>query len=604
MATGTTTSSPLGPAAPSRPDPPGDVLAGGADAATAADVVRLEVEGDLDLTTSAQLQERIEGAGRSSVRAVVVDLSHVAFIDCHGLGVLLAARTQLGTRLVLLAPAPVVTHLLAMTGTQHHFDAPDAGSGTSTESPDDGPAPSGGTSHGGPATGDSATGDSATGGTATGGTATGGTATGGTATGGTATGDGATDDAATGDPTASSTPWSEEVLRVVTEAVEQLQLERPADLWLATRVEGDHQVVAAAAGPWSGEVPTGTTLPWRGTLEATDDLDGSAWPVTDADELLGRGSGTGRPLGVGGSTGALLLAGEEVVGTVCGFTSRTTTTEDPLDAAAPVVRLLGQVLSLALTAVRAQGVSRDLAETDVLTGLRNRRGWQECLARESGRCSRYGTRAGVVAIDLDGLKATNDTYGHPAGDALLVATAEVLRRTCRPSDVLARPGGDEFAVLAVEADPAALAALSARIGEHLHAAGIPASVAAAPHEVTGPLEDTWARADEQMYAVKALRRTGTATSASHVAEHAAASAVLRFYAQERLLPTSTAPAGEEEERSSTASRLDFIHRARGAGLSPAQVRGALALRHSPTRPSQQLQDLLQARLALPDGRRA
>jgi len=501
-------------------------------APTAGDVVRLEVAGDVDLTTSAQLRDRLEGAGRSSVRAVVVDLSGVDFIDCHGLGVLLTAQTELGARLLLEAPAPVVTRLLELTGTQHRFDPPPAGTGTSSDV-DDGPGPTVATS---------------------------------------------TNDAPPphGAATASA-PWSPDVLSAVSGSVEHLQRCCPADLWVATRIEGEHQVVTAAAGPWASELPAGTTLPWRRPLGATDDLDGSAWPVTDADELLGQGTGTGRRLAVAASTGALLLAGDEVVGTVCGFTSRATTAE-PLAAAAPVVHLLGQLLSFGLSAGRERAVASDPAQVDALTGLRDRRGWQERLAREDGGPS---TRAGVVAIALDGLRTTNDTYGHPAGDALLVATAEVLRRTCRPGDVLARPGGDEFTVLAFEADPAALTALSARVGHHLHAVGIPASVVAVPQELPLTLEDTWARADRELHAVKALRRARATQPAPPGGEDAVATDVLGFYEREGLLPASSTRSGEEErETGSTASRLDFIHRARGAGLSPDQVRGALALRHS------------------------
>ena len=513
MTTGTSTARSWTPASPPRPQPCE------VPPRTSQDVA-LEVVGDVDLSTAAALEDRLERAGQATGGTVVVDLSRVVFIDCHGVDVLIAARTRLGSRLVLRAPAPVVTRLLELTGTAHHFEDPSTGDGT-------------------PADGDR--------------------------------------------PVPGSTPWSQEVAGAMTAAVEHLQLEHPAQAWLATRVEGDHHVIAAAAGPWAGELPAGTELPWRRPLGQADDLADTAWPVTDAAELLGAGAGTGRPLAVAASTGVLLLAGGEVAGTVCGFTSRTTTAR-PLTAAAPLLRLLGKVLGVTLTTGRDHAVARDLAEIDALTRLRNRRGWKEALTRESARTARYGTDAGIIAIDLDALKATNDTYGHHAGDALLVATAEALRRTCRPSDVLARLGGDEFAVLAVQADPAALTALTTRIIDDLAAARIPASVAAAPHEPTTTLENTWAEADRAMCAVKALRRAQT-TAVPPGDEDAPATTVLSFYDTEGLLPTSPPRSGEEQDRSSTASRLDFIHRARQAGLSPTQIRGALALRHSPATPS-------------------
>ena len=91
---------------------------------TAGGAVQVEVVGDVDLTTAGQLQARLQDAGRSPLRTVVVDLSRVVFIDCHGLGVLLTARAQIGPRMVLGALAPAVTSLLELTGTGHHFATP------------------------------------------------------------------------------------------------------------------------------------------------------------------------------------------------------------------------------------------------------------------------------------------------------------------------------------------------------------------------------------------------------------------------------------------------------------------------------------------------
>ena len=93
-----------------------------------------------------------------------------------------------------------------------------------------------------------------------------------------------------------------------------------------------------------------------------------------------------------------------------------------------------------------------LIDHDFLTGLFNRRRFQEELAREVERMSRYGAEGAVLMIDLDNFKEVNDTFGHKAGDDLLRGVAGALRHRMRHTDVLARVGGDEFAMLLPETD--------------------------------------------------------------------------------------------------------------------------------------------------------
>lgn len=93
-----------------------------------------------------------------------------------------------------------------------------------------------------------------------------------------------------------------------------------------------------------------------------------------------------------------------------------------------------------------------LADHDPLTGLLNRRRFNEELERELARARRYGGRAALLVIDVDRFKLVNDSLGHRAGDDVLRAVAETLRRRLRTTDVVCRIGGDEFAVLALSAD--------------------------------------------------------------------------------------------------------------------------------------------------------
>jgi diguanylate cyclase (GGDEF)-like protein len=89
-----------------------------------------------------------------------------------------------------------------------------------------------------------------------------------------------------------------------------------------------------------------------------------------------------------------------------------------------------------------------LSRTDVLTGLRNRRYFQERLEEEFARASRYGHPLSLLLIDVDRLKQVNDRHGHKSGDLALGRAAAAIRTGSRAGDIGARWGGDEFALLA------------------------------------------------------------------------------------------------------------------------------------------------------------
>src|SRR5205823_5820822 len=86
-------------------------------------------------------------------------------------------------------------------------------------------------------------------------------------------------------------------------------------------------------------------------------------------------------------------------------------------------------------------------DSDPLTGIQNRRGLARELERAIAYVKRYGASAALVYLDLDAFKPINDRHGHAAGDAVLRAVAALLHRCVRASDIVARIGGDEFAVL-------------------------------------------------------------------------------------------------------------------------------------------------------------
>lgn len=172
----------------------------------------------------------------------------------------------------------------------------------------------------------------------------------------------------------------------------------------------------------------------------------------------------------------------------------------------------------------------ELAERDALTGLFNRRRFHEELGRMLADAERRGTGLGLLAFDLDGFKPINDSFGHQAGDEVLVQLAAELGRTVRRNETLFRIGGDEFALLVPDGDEQGLLELAHRLVDTVGAlrfgfkgreARVTASVGIARFPVNaGDGGALVAAADEALYRSKSEGRNRATVSGRCAGESA------------------------------------------------------------------------------------
>jgi diguanylate cyclase (GGDEF)-like protein len=122
-----------------------------------------------------------------------------------------------------------------------------------------------------------------------------------------------------------------------------------------------------------------------------------------------------------------------------------------------------------------QGAERyiqDISSTDRLTGLLNHRAFEEILGREHRKAERDGNPYCILMIDVENVGQLNESLGHDAGNQLLIAVAAAIARSIRATDIAARFGGDEFAVLLTNTDHLVGASVAQRIRSHVYAGTI------------------------------------------------------------------------------------------------------------------------------------
>ncbi|GIF70614.1 GGDEF domain-containing protein [Asanoa siamensis] len=201
------------------------------------------------------------------------------------------------------------------------------------------------------------------------------------------------------------------------------------------------------------------------------------------------------------------------------------------DADVITLRTFAGQAAVAVDNVRVHQEAQRLSLTDPLTGLWNYRYLKESIRREVERASRFGRMLAVLALDLDRFKEVNDTYGHAAGDAVLVDFARRIRGVVREVDLAFRQGGEEFVVLLPETDAEGAAIVARRLG---------AAVRDEPFDIDGPravdvtvsigiavfpghaatAQAVLDAADDALYAAKAAGRDGFRTAPGGRAERA------------------------------------------------------------------------------------
>lgn len=182
-----------------------------------------------------------------------------------------------------------------------------------------------------------------------------------------------------------------------------------------------------------------------------------------------------------------------------------------------LVELLLGHTAQAIARIRLQEKLKEQATKDPLTGVYNRRYFNEVIERELSRSKRYDHPIGFLMIDVDGFKQINDRFGHQIGDRVLQSVAELLQKQVRETDLVVRYGGDEFLVMLVETD-GQTEAVKRRIEEAV--AKRNETNALVPFPVTlsigtahwnpqeeGSIEQVLRKADQQMYKEKRATKT-------------------------------------------------------------------------------------------------
>lgn len=290
-----------------------------------------------------------------------------------------------------------------------------------------------------------------------------------------------------------------------------LQQRHPMGLWMVTRtVQEDWVVLRTVDSKY--DVHDGDVFRWSDSFCSR--MVAGEGPNVAPDSTLVPAyveAPIGQDLPISSYVGFPLQWEDQFFGTLCAIDPQPQSAElsADQDLFALLSRLLSTIIGEEMRAVQLSAAAERLSQSvhyDALTGLLNRAGWDRLITQATSNAAQLGDPQSVVMIDLDGLKAINDSAGHLAGDEYLRKAAAVLTATVRVPDIVARLGGDEFGILLDNTLLSNSSALLPRLRKALEAAGVRASMGWAARDPRGPLVDAIAEADRQMYLDKVRRR--------------------------------------------------------------------------------------------------
>jgi diguanylate cyclase len=294
-----------------------------------------------------------------------------------------------------------------------------------------------------------------------------------------------------------SDPGLEDVMATVVENALQLT---GADGAVVELPDGDEMVYRAVAG--AAEPFAGLRVPVAGSLSGLCLAQIEPLVVVDAERDPRVNPQACRQVGARSLVVVPLVHAGEAAGVLKVFSARRAAVGDD---EARVLALLGNVIGTGLARAELHDRLAEHASTDSLTGLANRRSWDDQLGRALAHATRSSETLSIAVCDVDRLKQVNDREGHAAGDALIRDVARCLSDGARAADLLARIGGDEFALLLPGADRDAAADVLERLTAHLPA-GRSVSIGIAEWDGRETAAELVARADARMYERK--RRHG------------------------------------------------------------------------------------------------
>jgi diguanylate cyclase (GGDEF)-like protein len=293
-----------------------------------------------------------------------------------------------------------------------------------------------------------------------------------------------------------SDPGLEDVLETVVEKALELTGADGAVVELPT---GGEMIYRAVAG--TAEEFLGMRIPVEGSLSGLCLATLEPLVVADAEEDARVNAEACRKVGARSLVVVPLVHAGEAAGVLKVYSALPAAVGDD---EARVLGLLGNVIGTGLARAELHDTLAEHASTDSLTGLANRRSWDDQLGRALAHAARSSETVSIAVCDVDGLKRVNDEEGHGAGDVLIQDVARCLGEGARAADLLARIGGDEFALLLPGADRDAAADVLERLTANLPA-GRSVSIGIAEWDGRESAAGLLARADARMYERKRQR---------------------------------------------------------------------------------------------------